>query len=99
MKLFTEKLHDELLAKLEELNRNYNPQYLTDPRLHTISKVIDQIKEKLKTYQFKKTEDEVYYFKNVLPETLALYIYYIDKIDWERITISKSPESDYKMGR
>ncbi len=98
MKAFTEKLHNELLLKLDELDRNYDPQHLVDCRLSIITGTIDLIKEKLKMYRFPTEEDEIYYFKKVLPETLVLYIYYIDKIDWERITISNSPESDYKMG-
>jgi RteC protein len=84
MKSYTEKLHNELLVKLDELDRNYDPLMLTDPRLNIISSAIDQVKEKLKTYQFKYEKDEIHYFKSVLPKTLALYIYYSDKIEWDR---------------
>jgi hypothetical protein len=97
MKAFTEKLHNELLLKLDELDRNYKSQNLTDPRLNLISNVIDQIKEKLKNYHFENEEDEIYYFKKVLPETMALYIYYSDKIEWDRINRQGSPEWSYKF--
>jgi RteC protein len=98
MKAFTENLHKELLSKLDELERNYNPQNLTDSRLHLITTAIDKIKEKLKTCQFKCTEDEIHYFKIVLPKTLALYIYYSDKIEWDRVTRMGSLKCNYKVG-
>jgi hypothetical protein len=97
MKVFTEKMHKELLSKLDELDRNYDPQNLTDPRLNLITAVIDQIKEKLKNYHFENEEDEIYYFKKVLPETMALHIYYSDKIEWDRINRQGSPECSYKI--
>ncbi|HET6993042.1 MAG TPA: hypothetical protein VFJ43_17040, partial [Bacteroidia bacterium] len=67
MKAYTEKLHKELLSKLETLDRNYDPQNLSDPRLGLISKTIDLIKEKLKTHAFSGTKEEVQFFKFVLP--------------------------------
>ncbi len=85
MKSYTEKLHRELLEKLDELNSSYDPLNLVDCRLQKITKTIDQIKEKLKTYPFKKMEDEILYFKNVLPKILSIYFYYRDKMEWERI--------------
>jgi hypothetical protein len=97
MKSYTEKLHAELLAKLDELNRNNDPLILTDPRLSIISSAIEQIKEKLKTYQFKSDKDEIQFFKSVLPKTLALYIYYSDKIEWDRVLKQRRPECIYKL--
>ncbi|MDP4130959.1 MAG: RteC domain-containing protein [Bacteroidota bacterium] len=97
MKSYTEKLHDELLSKLEELNRNYDPQQITDPRLHLITTAIDQIKEKLRDHHFEHEEEEIHYFKKILPETMALYIYYSDKIEWDRINRQGSPEFSYKF--
>ena len=97
MKSYTEKLHYELLEKLEELDRNYNPKNLADPRLGTIKATLDQICENLKSYSFASIQEEVYYFKFVLPPTLALYIYYEDKIEWDRITRQGSPECQYKF--
>jgi hypothetical protein len=97
MKSYTEKLHQELLVKLDELDRNYNPEFLTDTRLNLIATVIDQVKLKLKDYYFELEEDEIYYFKKILPETLALYLYYSDKIEWDRIIRRGSPESSYKF--
>jgi hypothetical protein len=85
MKSYTEKLHAELLAKLDELNRNYDPLNLMDCRLQFIADAIDQIKEKLKKYSFKKPEEEIHYFKKILPNTLSLYFYYKDKMEWDRI--------------
>jgi hypothetical protein len=97
MKAFTEKSHNELLSKLDELDRNYDPQNITDPRLQLIAEAINKIKEKLKAWQFKCTEDEVQYFKKVLPKTLSLYIYYSDKIEWDRINHQGSLECRYRL--
>ncbi|HEY8734041.1 MAG TPA: RteC domain-containing protein, partial [Puia sp.] len=97
MKSYTENLHNEILFKLDELDRNYNPQVLVDARLGIIADMIDQIKEELKSHQFTCKEDEVYYFKYILPSTLALYIYYSDKIQWDRIIRQGSPECQYKF--
>ncbi len=96
MKSYTEKLHDELLVKLDELNRNYDPLNLVDCRLQMIIDAIDQIKEKLIKYQFKKTEDEIYYFKKVLPNFLSLYFYYHDKMEWDRIARLGTDNSRFK---
>jgi RteC protein len=97
MKAYTENLHLELLSKLDIMDKNYDPQNLSDPRLGLIASAIDQIKEKLKMHTFKHIEDEVYFFKFVLPSTLALYIYYLDKIEWGRIIRQGSPECRYKF--
>jgi hypothetical protein len=97
MKAFTEKMHNELLSKLDELDRNYDPIILTDPRLNIITDTIDQIKEKLKTHRFHIEEDEIHYFKKVLPETLALYFYYIDKMERDRIIRLDSDNCTYKF--
>ncbi len=95
MKSYTEKLHDELLGKLDELNRSYDPLMLSDPRLHLITQVINQIKEKLTTYSFKTEDDEVQYFKNCLPKMQSLYFYYKDKMDWDRIAVLGTDNARY----
>ncbi len=97
MKSYTEKLHEELLSKLQELDDHYDPLNLTDPRLKIITETVDQIKEKLKSHVFANTEDEVYYFKFVLAPTLALHTYYADKIEWDRIIRLGSPECRYRF--
>ncbi len=94
---FTQQLHDELLVKLEDLDKNDNPLIIGDPRPELISSAIDRIKEKLKNYQFEKTEEEIIYFKMVLPETISLCIYYTEKIEWDRIRRQGSPESLYRF--
>ena len=95
MKAFTEKLHEELLVKLEELDKNYDPHNLLDPRLRIVMTGIDQIKEKLIGYRFDSDEEEIHYFKSVLPKTMALYIYYFEKVQWDRIVRLDSPEQRY----
>jgi hypothetical protein len=85
MKAYTENLHQELLSKLEELDKNYDPQNLTDSRLHLVVTVIERIKQKLLNYEFESEEEEMDYFKCTLPETLSLYIFYSVKMDWDRI--------------
>ncbi|MDP4251937.1 MAG: RteC domain-containing protein [Bacteroidota bacterium] len=97
MKDFTENLHEELLLRLEDLDKTYDPRTLADTRLDLIVTAIEQIKQKLKPYRFSSAEDEIHYFKNVLPETLALHIYYSDRIEWDRIRALGSSECRYKF--
>ena len=97
MKAYTEKLHEELLNKLEDLDNQYDTRVLTDMRLALIVHAIEEIKQKLKTYQFLSEEEEIHYFKSVLPRTLAIYIYYSDRIEWDRIRVHGTPECKYKF--
>ena len=79
------------------MNRNYDPLNLVDCRLQMITETIDRIKEKLIKYQFKKMEDEVCYFKDTLPNTMSLYFYYKDKMEWDRILRLGTDSSRYKF--
>jgi hypothetical protein len=97
MKSYTQNLHNELLLQLEELDKHFDPKNLADSRLAIITTAIDQIKEKLRTHFFSTEADEIDYFKFTLPCTLALYIYYTDKIEWDRIVCQGSPECRYKF--
>jgi hypothetical protein len=94
---FTQQLHDELLLTLEDLDLNYDPAIMVDERLKLIVTFIDQIKQKLKRYQFASEEDEIHFFKSVLPLTLSLHIYYCDKIELDRIEQRGSPKSRYEF--
>jgi hypothetical protein len=91
---FTQKLHEELLQKLEALNESPDSKKIvSDPRLQLILEAIDQIKQKLKRYNFDSEEEEIYFFKNLLPEFLSLFIYYSEKASIacsERIGTEKS---------
>jgi RteC protein len=78
---FTQKLHEELLQKLDALNElNDSKKIASDPRLQLIMETIDQIKQKLKRYNFDSEEEEINFFKNILPEVLSLFIYYSEKV-------------------
>ena len=48
MKDYTQKLHDELLVKLADLDRRDHRENLADPRLSLICQSIEQIRKKLK---------------------------------------------------
>ncbi len=77
---FTHKLHEELLKKLDTLNELHDSRkMLPDPRLQMILETIDQIKQRLKRYNFESEEDEINFFKNLLPEFLSLFIHYSEK--------------------
>ncbi len=95
MKAFTEKLHEELLSKMDELDRNYDPNSLLDPRLRIVMTTIEQLKEKLVLHRFDSDEEEIYYFKSVLPKTMALYIYYFERVQWDRILWLDSSKHKY----
>ena len=97
MKAFTEKLHEELLSKLADLDKNYDPNNLFDQRLNVLIIAIEQIKEKLLDHRFHSDEEEIHYFKSVLPKTMALYVYYLEKVEWDRIIRMDSPARRYKF--
>jgi hypothetical protein len=91
---FTQKLHEDLLRKLDDQNElNDSKKIVTEPRLQLILETIDQVKQKLKRYNFDSEEEEIYFFKNLLPEFLSLFIYYSEKVAIacsERIGTEKS---------
>ena len=66
---FAQQLYVEILLKLRE----------SDQPLNLISESIDQIKQKLKSYQFTGEAEEIDFFKNRLPLFLSLFIYYSEK--------------------
>ncbi|HSZ31822.1 MAG TPA: RteC domain-containing protein [Puia sp.] len=77
---FTRKLHEDLLLQLEELddlpdNEKTNP----DGKIKLLTKAIDQLKSRLKSFVFDTEEDEIHFFKNELPVFLSLFIYYSEK--------------------
>jgi hypothetical protein len=90
---FTQKLYDELLLKLADLDQKDYRENLADPRLSQICTSIDLIRNKLKSYQFTAENDEIHYFKSVLPPVLSLLIYYTDKIEWDRILQQNSTDA------
>jgi hypothetical protein len=95
MLVFTQKLHNELISQLEEMDRNYSPQNLEDQRLDLIITTIEKIKLKLKLFEFASEKDEIYYFKSILPETLSLHIYYTDVMEWDRIVKQGSEKARF----
>ena len=95
MKSYTEHLHEDLLSELAELDNGYNPENLIDRRLGIIIAAIDQVKEKLRTHIFESATEEVEFFKWVLPPLLSLYLYYADKIEWDRLSWQASAEIQY----
>ena len=90
---FTQKIYDDLLLKLVDLDRIEHHENLADPRLSLICVSIEEIRKKLKLYQFSTDDDEINYFKSVLPFTLSLLIYYTDKIEWDRMLLQNSTDA------
>jgi hypothetical protein len=97
MRAYTEELHKELKSKLEDCDKTHDPQNLFDPRPGLITNSLDLIREKLKIYQFESIEEEIHYFKYTLPPTLAIYYYYMEKIEWDRIISQGSPECKFRF--
>ena len=95
MRDFTQQVHEKLLIILEDLDLNYDPRILPDRRLDLIVDSIEEIKQKLITHRFPSEDEEIDYFKSILPVTLSLYIYYSDRIEWDRIRMQGSPECRY----
>ena len=77
---FTQKLHDELLRELENLERKLElDPFAPDRRPATIYSAIEKLKAKLKSHVFDKEEDEIHFFKKQLPLFHSLLIYYTEK--------------------
>ncbi len=90
---FAQKLHDELLLELDSQNENHNiKSFSPDQRLSLILASIDRLKEKLKSYEFLSEEDEVYFFKKLLPLFLSLHLYYKEKFDLQSIELFGTPQ-------
>lgn len=90
---FAQKLHDELLLKLDGLNENHDIKtFSPDQRLSLILASIDRLKEKLKAYQFSRENEEIYFFKELLPLFLSLHFYYREKFDLESIELLGTPQ-------
>lgn len=91
---FAQKLYEQILSELEELDRDrYAFGNISDRRLSIITAAIDQLKQKSRTYTFASEEEEIYFLKNKLPLFLSLFIYYSERASIEccaRIGIEKS---------
>jgi hypothetical protein len=94
---FAEKLYRELVEKLENAEEDNNLLMVnSDLIFDWIITAINQLKEKLKGYVFADTNEEIRFFKSVLPGFLSTYIYHTEKLDWESarpiLTAKKKPE-------
>ncbi len=90
---FAQKIHDELVSKLESLDKSYNLEtFSPDQRLGLIIATIERLKEKLKSYQFVDEEEEIRFFKSFMRLFLSLFTYYTERIDLESIQLLGSPK-------
>src|SRR6202035_2544761 len=77
---FAQKLYDELLLKIEAPDQNPDLQKMAPgQRMQLLTEAIDQIKQKLKGYSFDTEEQEIHFFKGLLPLFLSQFIYYSEK--------------------
>ena len=85
MNQHAEKIYEELLIELEVFDQNPSEKRIApDPRLQLLTNAIEQLKQKIKAHEFANDDEEIYFFKNILPGYLSLYIYYSEKISVER---------------
>ena len=77
MNNFAQQLHDELMTELDALTyQNEERHGDTREQLRLVWSAIDQLKTRLKTYQFETDDEEIDFFKNMLPKFLSQFIYY-----------------------
>jgi len=89
----TKQLYEDLLSKLENTDRERDQErLLPGPCLDLIRGVIDQLKEKLKTWSFGNEEEEILFFKSALPSVLSLLIYYTEKFEMESVRFVRTPK-------
>jgi Asp-tRNA(Asn)/Glu-tRNA(Gln) amidotransferase C subunit len=83
---FTEKLHEDLVSKLQMLEDDpHSEKFRAEQRIGLIIKTINQILKKLETHRFPTEKEEIDFFKSVLPSTISLLVYYDGKNDWESV--------------
>jgi hypothetical protein len=86
MQDFTQKLHDELLSKLNRLEEDvHSEKFISHRRIEVIIKTINMILQKLSDHTFETEKDEIHFFKFVLPPVISLIIYYAGKTEWESV--------------
>jgi hypothetical protein len=93
-----QKMYEQLLSDLENLDEMYQPdQRQPDRRLVLISEVIEPLKQKLPGYEFDSDADEIFFFKTVFPNIITLYIYYTEKSGLENSGLigSRKSRADY----
>ena len=79
-----QKIHQQLLNELEELDKNHQPDIMhPDPRVDQISFILDELKNRISVFRFVSEEEEIFFFKKVLPPLLSLHIYYSEKAAFE----------------
>ena len=85
---FAKKLYDDLLLKLKDLESKKELSPLaTELPVDAIETAIALIKDELKDYHFFSVEEEVEFFKSVMPMFLALRIYHTEKMEIESLVI------------
>lgn len=88
---FTKNLYDELLSKLEDLDKSRDLEsFSPDQRIELILDALNRLKEKLRSYQFESDDAEIRFFKIIMPRFLSLYIYYFEKFDLESVELTGS---------
>lgn len=78
MKLFTEKILGEMRTELKNIENILwdNPIEGSKAAIHILTKLMEKLKVFFSTYNFKETEEEIYFFKKVKPEVMKQLIYY-----------------------
>jgi len=76
MKTFIQKIKEDLSHQLEQVSGQLPPlQYYKDA-LSVIERSIYSVKEFMQRYDFADQEEEVYFYKEIIPDLLQLEIYY-----------------------
>jgi RteC protein len=94
---FTKHEHQELVRVLYDLDSTYNSRLFPDQRMEATGSAIHRIKEKLRLHHFETVDEEIHFFKQVFPETLALHFYYQQRIEWDRLRENGSAECLYRF--
>ena len=72
--------HEQLLSELAILNETHVPDLTApDQRLLLITDIMESLKHELKEYIFDNDENEIRFFKEILPDILSVFIYYTEK--------------------
>lgn len=91
MKTFIQKTKDQLSIQLEQISGELPPLQYYKVALGAVEQSIHKIKDFMQTYEFADQEEEIYFYKEAIPDLLQLEIYYsqLYELAVERASLSR----------
>ena len=91
--------YEQLLSELAILDETHIPDLTApDQRLLLITVIVESLKHKLTEYVFDNDENEIRFFKEILPDILSVFIYYTEKsaLETSELIGTRKSRAEYK---